>query len=46
MCPGKNKEKDIFSFENISLKNSKEEVILDLIIDNKLSFHDLIKKIY
>ena len=45
MCPGKNKEKDIFSFENISLKNSKE-VILDLIIDNKLSFHDLIKKIY
>lgn len=46
MCPGKNKEKDIFSFENISLKNGKEEVILDLIIDNKLSFHDLIKKIY
>ena len=46
MCPSKNKEKDIFSFENISLKNSKEEVILDLIIDNKLSFHDLIKKIY
>ena len=46
MCPGKNKEKDIFGFENISLKNSKEEVILSLTVDNKLSFHELIKEIY
>ena len=38
MCHGRNKENDTFSFENISLKNSKEEVILSLTIDNKLSF--------
>ena len=36
MCPGKNKENDAFNFGNIYLKNSKEEVILALTIDDKL----------
>ena len=44
MCLGKNKDNDIFNFENISLKNSKEEVILGLSIDNKLSFDNHVKK--
>ena len=42
---GKNKEKDTFNFENISFKNSKEEVILGLTIDSKLSFDNHVKKI-
>ena len=45
MCLGKNKENDAFNFGNISLNNSKEEVILGLAIDNKLSFDNHIKKI-
>ena len=40
------KESDTFNFENISLKNSKEEVILGLPIDNKLSFDNYVRKIY
>ena len=32
-------------FENISLKNSKEEVILGLTIGKKLSFDNHVKKI-
>ena len=35
MCLGENKKNDTFNFDNISLKNSKEEVILGLTIDNK-----------
>ena len=38
MCLGKNKENDTFNFGNISLNNSKEEAILSLTVDNKLSF--------
>ena len=45
MCLGKNKENDEFNFGNISLKNSKREVILGLTIDNKLSFDNHVKKI-
>ena len=45
MCLGKNKENDTFNFGNISLKNSKGEVILGLTIDNKLSFDNHVKKI-
>ena len=41
---GKNKEKDTFNFENISFKNNKEEVILGLTIDSKLSFHNHVKE--
>ena len=45
MCLGKNKENDTFNFENISLKNSKQELILGLTIDNKLSFDNHVKKV-
>ena len=44
--PCKNKENDTFNFRNISLKNSQEEVISGLTIDNKLSFDNHVKKIY
>ena len=42
---GKNKENDTFNLDNKSLKNSKEEVNLGLAIDNKVSFHNYVKKI-
>ena len=45
MCLGKNKESDTFNFGNISLNNSKEETILGLAIENKLSFDNHVKKI-
>ena len=45
MCLGKNKENDTFNFGNISLKNSKEEIVLGLTIDNKHSFDNHAKKI-
>ena len=35
MYLGRNKENDKFNFDNISLKDSKEEVILSLTIDNR-----------
>ena len=38
MCIGKNTESDIFKFENACLESSKEEVILGITIDNKLTF--------
>ena len=34
ICLGRDKENDAFNFENWSLKNSKEEVILSLTIDD------------
>ena len=43
MCFAKNKVNDTFNFENIFLKNSKEEAILGLTIDNKVSFYIVIK---
>ena len=46
MCLGKNKENNTFNFENKFLTNSKEEVILGLTIDNKLSFDNHVKKIF
>ena len=45
MCIGKNSESDIFKFENVCLENSKEEVILGITIDNKLTFDSHIKSI-
>ena len=45
MCVGKNTESDIFKFENVCLENSKEEVILGITIDNKLTFDSHIKSI-
>ena len=44
-CLGKNKENDTSNFRNISLKNSKEELILGLTIDNKLSLDNHVKEI-
>ena len=45
MCIGKNTESDIFRFENICLENSKEEIILGITNDNKLTFASHIKSI-
>ena len=45
MCIGKNTESDIFKFENVCLENSKEELILGITIDNKLTFDSHIKSI-
>ena len=45
MYIGKNTESDIFKFENVCLENSKEEVILEMTIDNKLTFDSHIKSI-
>ena len=45
MCIEKNIESDIFKFENVCLENSKEEVILGITIDNKLTFDSHIKSI-
>ena len=44
ICLGKNKKNNTFNFGNISLENSKVEVILGLTIDNKLSFDNHVKK--
>ena len=46
MCLDKNKENDTFNFGNTSLKNSKEEVILGLTIDSKLSFDNHVTKTF
>ena len=45
MCIGKNTESDIFKFGNVCLENSKEEVILRITTDNKLTFDSHIKSI-
>ena len=45
MCIGKHTESDIFRFENICLENSKEEIILGITNDNKLTFASHIKSI-
>ena len=45
MFIGKNTESDIFKFKNVCLENSKEEVILAITNDNKLTFGSHIKSI-
>ena len=45
MCIGRNTENDKFKFDNLLLENSKEEVVLGVIIDNKLTFDSHIKSI-
>ena len=45
MCIRKNTESDIFKFENVCVENSKEEVILGITIDSKLTFDSHIKRI-
>ena len=44
-CIGKNTEGDIFEFENVCLKNRKEEAILGITIDNEFTFVSHIKSI-
>ena len=44
-CLSINKENDTFNFENISIENSKEERILGLTIDNKVSLDNHVEKI-
>ena len=38
------RDKDVFYYDNLTLKNSNEEEILGVIIDRKLTFHQHIKK--
>ena len=43
MSIGRNPENDKFEFGNFLLGNSKEEVVLGITIDNKLTFDSHIK---
>ena len=45
MCNDKNTENDKLEFDNFRLKNSKEEVVFGVTIDNKLKFDSNIKNI-
>ena len=45
MCLGQNRVNEIFVYDKIEMKNSKEEKILRLIIDNKLRFKSHAKNI-
>ena len=45
MCNDKNTENDKLEFDNFRLKNSKEEVVFGVTIDNKLKFDSHIKNI-
>ena len=45
MSIGRNPENDKFEFGNFLLGNSKEEVVLGITIDNKLTFDSRIKNI-
>ena len=45
MCLGQNTVNEIFDYDNTEMKNSKEEKILRLIIDNKLRFKSHAKNI-
>ena len=44
MCIDKEGENEAFTFEDVCYKNSKEEVILRITIDNKLNFDSHIRK--
>ena len=45
MCSWKITVSDLFKFENVFLENCKEEVILGITIDNKLTFYSHIESI-
>ena len=45
MCFGQNTVNEAFVYDNIELKNSKEEEILGVIIDNKLRFKSHVKNL-
>ena len=44
MCIGKDGKNETFTFKDVCYKSSKEEVILGITIDNKLSFDSHIRK--
>ena len=43
MCIGRDVESKTFTFKDVCFKNSKEEIILGITIDNKLNFDSHIK---
>ena len=43
MCLGRNTVNERFVYDNTEMKNSKEEKILGVIIDNKLRFKSHVK---
>ena len=45
MCIGRNTKNNKFEFDNLLLENSKEEFVLGVTIDNKLTFDRRIKNI-
>ena len=45
MCIGTNIENDKFEFDNLFFENSKEEVVIGVTIDSKLTFDSPIKNI-
>ena len=45
MCLGHNTVNETFVYDNIEMKNSKEEKILGVIIDNKLRFKSHVKNL-
>ena len=45
MCIGRDGGNKTFTFKNACYKNSKEEVILGITIDNKLNFDSHIRKV-
>ena len=45
MCLGNNTENETFLFHNILVENSKEQKILNVIIDNKLNFRSHISEL-
>ena len=44
-CIGRNTKNDKFKFDKLLLENSKEEVVLDITIENKLTFDSHIKDV-
>ena len=44
MCIGRDGENETFTYKDVCYKNSKEEVILGITIDNKLNFDSHIRK--
>ena len=46
MCLGKDKRNETFIFKDLVMKNSKEQKILGVTIDNKLTFKSYIKNLF
>ena len=45
MCLGKNAENEVYFFNNTEMKNSIEQKILGITIDNKLKFKNHVKNL-